>query len=127
MRKCPKCEQFHENRGSYCKPCRAAYARENRPKHSELSPEARRRANCRSYTNMLIKRGELQRMPCVSCGKPNAQAHHPDYDDPRRVTWLCKDCHGTHHVQAEPDHWPQTVVPGERARARIWWPTQKAG
>lgn len=67
-----------------------------RPKHSELTPEQRRRANCRSYTNVLIKRGHLKRKPCQECGR-KAQAHHPDYGNPRRVIWLCCTCHIRHH------------------------------
>lgn len=69
-----------------------------RPKHSELSPEARKKANCRAYTNELIRRGKLTRGPCEDCGSTEkVQPHHDDYDDPRNVRWKCADCHWKHH------------------------------
>ena len=68
--------------------------RRHRPKHSELSDAARARANIRSYTNVLIRRGQLERpAACPSCGRPGpVQARHLDYDDPRNIQWLCIGC-----------------------------------
>lgn len=45
-----------------------------------------------------IKRGELQREPCVICGAP-AEAHHESYAEERAlaVTWLCRFHHRRHH------------------------------
>lgn len=40
-----------------------------------------------------IKSGKLVRQPCISCGRPDAQAHHEDYNKPLDVTWLCVTCH----------------------------------
>lgn len=39
--------------------------------------------------------GKLTRQPCEVCGNENSQAHHPDYDKPLNVMWLCP----THHAQ----------------------------
>jgi hypothetical protein len=44
-----------------------------------------------------IKRGDITRQPCASCGKPNAHGHHPDYSKPLHVEWLCRACHTEHH------------------------------
>jgi len=91
---CPKCGLNERAFGMrWCRACRAAYMRANRPKYSELSEEERRRSCCRSYTHTLIKRGQLQREPCIRCGSPYAQAHHPDYSDPRNIVWMCRECH----------------------------------
>lgn len=73
--------------------------RAKRPKHSELSDEQRRKAVCRSYTRVLVERGELTQKPCESCGSAESQAHHPDYSKPRVVEWLCRPCHLAHHAQ----------------------------
>jgi hypothetical protein len=83
--------------GAYCRACKAKYMREHRPKHSELTPEQRKRANCRSYTNTLIKRGQLKRQPCEVCGSEQVQPHHTNYDDPRAVRWRCKAHHLDEH------------------------------
>jgi hypothetical protein len=87
-----KCGQSRQAKGTQCIDCHAAYMRKNRCRYSELSPEQKRKANCRSYTNMLIRRGKLKREGCQKCGS-KAQAHHPDYSNPRLVIWLCR----THH------------------------------
>jgi hypothetical protein len=70
--------------------------RAHRPRHSELTDEQRRKANCRSYSGTLQTRGVLIAQPCEVCGAP-AEKHHPDYSDPRRVEWLCPPCHRTLH------------------------------
>jgi len=62
-----------------------------------LQGEARRRALCRSYTNVLVHRGLIVRTRCAECGHRWVQAHHPDYDDPWHVVWLCRDHHGRVH------------------------------
>lgn len=67
--------------------------RKNRPKHSELREDQRKKANTRAYTKQLIKRGELTKQPCKVCGNVNSESHHEDYSNPREVIWLCRDHH----------------------------------
>lgn len=55
----------------------------------------RRRA--RSVTRSLVRRGKLQKLPCVICGNPHSEIHHPDYNQPRLVIWLCPNHHREHH------------------------------
>lgn len=84
---------------SQCRPCRAAYMREHRPKHSELPDDERRRANCRAHTNVLIRRGILVRQPCEACGAPAAlsEVYHSDYAKPKQVNWFCR----THRLELQ--------------------------
>lgn len=77
---------------SYCHQCRAEYVRLTRTKHSQLSTEQRRRANCRSYANVYLRRGKITREPCERCGG-TAEMHHDDYSEPLQVRWLCRSCH----------------------------------
>lgn len=51
----------------------------------------------RAETNKAIRKGILVREPCF-CGK-KAEAHHPDYSDPLRVMWLCRQHHHEEHVR----------------------------
>lgn len=67
--------------------------RKNRPKHSELTDDARLRANARSYTHEYIKRGKIKRNACVKCGNEQAEVHHSDYTKPLEIIWLCRKCH----------------------------------
>lgn len=78
----------------YCADCHSAYMRKWRPKHSELTDEQRKKANARSYANVYLNRGKIQRQPCCveGCeGKP--QMHHEDYDYPLDVIWICREHH----------------------------------
>lgn len=71
--------------------------RRTRPKHGELTGEARLKANCRSYANEYQRRGLLKPAPCAKCGAERAEKHHADYTKPLEVTWLCRSCHLAHH------------------------------
>ena len=42
-----------------------------------------------------VKKGLVQKYPCFVCGE-DAEAHHPNYDAPLDVVWLCP----SHHKQA---------------------------
>lgn len=63
----------------------------------QLTPEQRRKDNARSYANVYLRRGKLQRAACVDCGSPESQMHHEDYDRPLDVIWLCRPCHLARH------------------------------
>lgn len=85
----------------YCKSCHAASMRKNRPKHKDLSPDARRKANVRKTLSMAITRGRIKKQPCAECGEIKAEAHHPDYDKPFDVIWLCRKHHLELHKKME--------------------------
>lgn len=94
------CGRCHQNpraiSHNWCLPCHAAEMREYRRTHVLTGLELLK-ARCRAYTNVLVHRGVLKRTPCATCGHRRVQAHHPDYRKPRRVVWLCRDCHGKIH------------------------------
>lgn len=103
--KCSSCGEHHERRrnrlgdpAAYCHECHAAYMRAHRKRHSELSPEAKMRANARAYANVYQRKGKLVPRPCESCGASQVQKHHDDYSRPLDVRWLCKSCHCDLHA-----------------------------
>ena len=51
----------------------------------------------RQKVKIAVVSGQLKRQPCVRCGAPRAQAHHPEYSRPLDVVWLCSTCHRTEH------------------------------
>ena len=55
--------------------------------------ETRRRANCRSYTNVYIRRGRIKKLPCEVCGNIEVEVHHENYSNPLQIRWLCKRHH----------------------------------
>lgn len=44
-----------------------------------------------------VKLGIVKQQPCEVCGDPDSEAHHPDYDRPAAVRWLCRRHHKAAH------------------------------
>lgn len=100
-RQCSGCkgdlaERYGKQR--YCKACHAKHMRKNRPKHSDLKPEARMKANARAYANEYLRRGKIVKTDCIDCGDNNSQMHHPNYSKPLEIQWLCRPCHMQRHT-----------------------------
>lgn len=57
------------------------------------------KAEARSVVSQAIRAGRLIPLPCARCGYPVSEAHHPDYNRPLEVIWLCR----RHHVEAHQD------------------------
>ena len=87
---CTKCGKPRDR--GHCLACHNAYNRDNRPTYAELPEEEKIRSRCRAYTNVMVKRGKLQKTPCEGCGSEKVQAHHHDYTKPMEVQWLCRRC-----------------------------------
>ncbi len=46
-----------------------------------------------------LRRGLVERQPCEVCDALDTEAHHPDYDRPLVVRWLCRKHHKETHAQ----------------------------
>ena len=46
-----------------------------------------------------IAKKQLIQQPCSVCGILQSEAHHPDYDAPLEVVWLCRKHHSELHNQ----------------------------
>jgi hypothetical protein len=99
-RKCSQCGGARETAHRWCRACKAAWARKNRRRHSDLTIQERRAANARSYANVYQRRGKLKKLPCRRCGDQKAEKHHEDYGKPLEVIWLCRFCHLSLHRAA---------------------------
>lgn len=78
-------------------PERRKQRREALKRHRQLHPE---RNSARQKANKAIAAGRLTKQPCQVCGASNAQKHHPDYNQPLLVNWLCFACHQKAHGKA---------------------------
>lgn len=45
-----------------------------------------------------LRLGTLRRGKCEVCGSFRVDAHHPNYDEPLTVTWLCRKHHQQLHA-----------------------------
>lgn len=61
--------------------------------------EQPKRRSAQVAVGNALRDGKLRRLPCLVCGK-KAEAHHPDYDRPLDVMWLCPEHHKQAHAAA---------------------------
>jgi hypothetical protein len=78
-----------------CKRCHAKYMRKWRRDHPD--DQTGLRVAARAFARKRKARGTLVNRPCAVCGDPSAEMHHPDYERPLDVTWLCKRHHADWH------------------------------
>ncbi len=62
----------------------------------EWRKEYPNRARAQSRVAHALASGKLEKHPCFICGSDKVVGHHPDYDRPLDVVWLCQP----HHKQA---------------------------
>jgi hypothetical protein len=55
--------------------------------------------HARNIVANAIKFDRLVPLPCWICGKERAEAHHPNYDAPLDVIWLCRSHHKQLHKE----------------------------
>lgn len=97
---CSSCGIQSDRKGQRCcRKCHAEYMSIWRM-GTDLTQEQRYKDNCRSYANVYKRHGHLIQEDCQVCGDPNSEMHHPDYDKPLEVEWMCRDCHLELHYGA---------------------------
>jgi hypothetical protein len=76
-------------------------AEEKRRNHAKAVQKWKRKNreihNIHCMVRYYRKKGDIEKQPCEKCGRPDSQAHHPDYEKPLSVVWLCPVCHGKEH------------------------------
>ena len=68
-----------------------------RREKDRMDPEKVKRNRARSLIQNHVYRGKIHPLPCFVCGE-KAEAHHPSYDLPLDVVWLCVEHHRAAHV-----------------------------
>jgi hypothetical protein len=63
--------------------------------HEKYKVTHAKRRKAQVAVSNAVRDGRLSKQPCWVCGE-KAEAHHPDYDRPLDVIWLCQP----HHKQA---------------------------
>ena len=70
----------------------SAYMRQWRATHS-MTEEQKYKDNCRSYAGIYLRRGKIDKDDCFACGNSETEMHHPNYNVPLNIQWLCRNCH----------------------------------
>lgn len=58
-----------------------------------------RRAAAHRAVYRAVSNGSMAKKPCEVCGSKKSVAHHPDYDKPLHVVWLCQAHHKQEHAR----------------------------
>ena len=60
--------------------------------------EFKQKYECHLAVSNALRRGDLQKQPCIRCGSNEfIVGHHEDYSKPLDVWWLCEVCHKQRH------------------------------
>ena len=84
-----------------------AYMKEYMSKYRKQGGDATKKRVARSELTKALLRGDIKRNPCVVCNNDKSQGHHPDYDKPLEVIWLCR----RHHQEVHSGQLPLTAIP----------------
>lgn len=96
-RTCTSCGAPHSRKGQkVCKPCHATYMREWRKTQILEVPQIYRMTS-RAKARAAKLGGNLIPQPCAVCGDTSTEMHHPDYEFPMFVLWLCNRDHLAWH------------------------------
>ena len=115
---CSKCWEprqpysVFDRQGFYCRTCRNAYRRANRPPLTEAESE---RDTVRKMAQHALRQGKITREPCMVCDDLASEMHHPDYSKPLEVVWFC----AAHHRELT-----QLELRIKRRKAKPNWPEQ---
>ena len=75
---------------------KAANRRRNQKKYAKPGARAQHRAHTKVFR--AVAKGVLARPDhCELCDESRTEAHHPDYDKPLDVMWLCPKHHRAQH------------------------------
>lgn len=122
--KCRKCGCVERHKNGSCKNCLRIsghlWYRTNKERKLETARQwyirnrSRKLATCNQWhakhpnakkahyaINDAITAGKLKRKACEICGSKNAHAHHPNYNKPFDVLWLCKSHHSLLHAESD--------------------------
>lgn len=62
------------------------------------NPDRRKRQDARVIIGIMRRWGWIKAKPCAECGSTaKIEAHHPSYDRPLKVVWLCRRHHLAEH------------------------------
>jgi len=70
-----------------------------RDHNSKSRVKFKQKGNARSILSYHVRKGRISKPDCCDVCKIEVepQGHHPNYDDPLNVIWVCRSCHAYLH------------------------------
>lgn len=93
--------RFHDGRNTFCsRPCASRYNVTHATK-LPVCENKTKQVRTNGLINMRIQRGTLQKPVCCESCKQEKKldAHHPDYNFPDQIKWVCRSCHMKKHYE----------------------------
>jgi hypothetical protein len=79
------------------------YQEENRAMFNEIKRAWRlvnkHKVKAQYKARMAWLKGLINKKPCEVCGETEVEGHHPNYDEPLNVIWLCTKHHAELHAE----------------------------
>lgn len=104
--RCKECSRIYarkrvaKNREGYRKKAKRYYDNNEekvKERNSKYYYDNRKKILAKQKVQYALYKGEIKRKPCEVCGEQSSDAHHPDYDKPLEVIWLCRQHHKLLH------------------------------
>ena len=84
----------------------AEWAERNRGRRKEIIKDSYQKNKSKyiakekagSKLSWAIIKGDIEKESCIICGSEISQAHHPDYNKPYSIIWLCQKHHAGLHA-----------------------------
>lgn len=96
---------LNKKRHFCCRECYSFFCAELLPKHEHNAyghglgeEERRKRIRVRTQANHAVRDNKITQLFCCICGaEEDIEKHHPNYNKPLDVVWLCKKHHRELH------------------------------
>jgi len=66
-------------------------------RHKYFYKRKKKKIDARQLISRMKILDKIKSKNCVFCGEEKTETHHPDYDKPKFVYWMCNQCHSTLH------------------------------
>jgi hypothetical protein len=105
---CSKCGGIIESgrvasNQKYCKECQRLHLNEYRKRKNYLNIGLNQKEKhyARTYANTYLRRGKIEKQPCLICGNSKSEMHHDDYHKPLNIKWFCRKHHMEYHKKVD--------------------------
>lgn len=95
------------------------YMRRERKILGYLAHTTAKKYYARKKVQRAVLLGKIKKLPCEKCGNEKSVAHHPNYNYPLKVKWLCISCHNKLHFKKKNENELMVVKFNKNSKIKI--------